>query len=61
MHPVEPRAAGLLPPTVRPKGRRLSVVLILAMNEPQKPFEAGPPKQERFRRSIERYAGAGGR
>ena len=33
MHPVEPRAAGHLPPTVRPQGRRLSVVLTLAVNE----------------------------
>ena len=27
VHPVEPGAAGLLPPTVSPQGRRLSVVL----------------------------------
>ena len=43
VHPVEPRAAGTLPPTVRPKGHRLSVTLILAMNEPLKPFMVGPP------------------
>src|SRR6266446_6289964 len=43
VHPVEPRAAGPLPPTVRPKGHRLNVVLILAVNEPLKPFMVGPP------------------
>ena len=45
MHPVEPRAAGLLLPTVRPKGRRLSVVLPLAINSPEKPLEVGPPAE----------------
>src|SRR5712692_5768335 len=59
VHPVEPRAAGLLPPAVRPRGRRLSVVLTLALTRPQKPFRDGP-RREWLRKTIDWRANAVG-